>query len=250
MLEDFIVSPAIYYGRYVDRSIPRREETPAMRLGSAVHSLVFGGPDVICAPPVDRRTKAGAAAWREFEDASKGKIILTLDEFMTADRTAFVVRNHEIAKQYIEAATQREFVVTATHKNGMPIKAKIDAVSDYDNAVTILDLKTTRDPYPSSWPRNLWRYGYHRQAAWYLQFKQTANWLWIVVGTDATSECFVYAPDKHALDIGRSENEAAMMRLAECVRNGNWKHPQSSIICDAELPRWYVEQGLVNVCEW
>jgi exodeoxyribonuclease VIII len=78
-------SPLHYWARFLDpkRVIP--EPTPAMRIGSAVHTHVLEldkwDTEYTVAPDgLDRRTKAGKEAWAAFEaESANGRTVLSRD---------------------------------------------------------------------------------------------------------------------------------------------------------------------------
>lgn len=248
MLEDFIVSPALYHGRYIAKTIPSREESEAMRFGSAVHSLVLGGPHVVFAPRCDRRTKDGKQQWADFEAESVGCIVLTRDDYDAASRAADSVKAHPIAKEILKGIKLPEEVATDVHDpSGLRIKSKLDGIGFWKDELFIADLKTAGKPWPEIWPKTLPNYGYHRQAAFYRLLAPRAKWLWIVVGNEPPHETFIYLADPVTLEIGRNEIDAALVRLADCMRTGKWEHPQSGLMNRASLPRWYVERGTDHV---
>lgn len=252
MLEDFLVSPALYHGRYVAKTIAPREESASMRFGSAVHSLVLGGPHVLAAPKCDRRSNAGKQLWAEFEAESAGCIVLDRDDYDCANRCADNVKAHDIAAEILAGVEAHEIVRTVEHvESALPLKSKLDLIGNWMGSRLIGDLKTAGKPWPEIWPKTLPNYGYHRQAAFYLLHDPAAKWAWIVVGSEPPHEVFVYEPDQTTLDIGRGEIDAALMRLADCMRSGVWEHPQSGLMNRASLPRWYMERGLSHVeCDW
>lgn len=244
MLEDFIVSPALYHGRYIAKTIPGREESDAMRFGSAVHSLVLGGPAVVHAPKCDRRTKDGKQLWAEFEAESVGCIILDRDDYHAARRCEESVKAHSIASEILSGVRLHEEVATDVHEaSGLRIKSKLDGAGSWNQELFIADLKTAGKPWPEIWPKTLPNYGYHRQAAFYRMFAPRAKWFWIVVGNEPPHETFVYEPDQATLDVGREEVDSALVRLADCIRADRWEHPQSGLMNRASLPAWYLSRS-------
>lgn len=65
-LEEFRRSPALYYGRRIAQTIPRRKETDALRFGRAFDLALFEPAkfeaEVALAPAIDRVSKIGRAA--------------------------------------------------------------------------------------------------------------------------------------------------------------------------------------------
>ena len=84
--KELLKSPA-HYQAYLART---REESKALRVGTAVHKLALEGLDAYnathaIAPEVDKRTKEGKAEWAEFVTANEGKAILSADEGALVD---------------------------------------------------------------------------------------------------------------------------------------------------------------------
>ena len=66
-----------------------REDTKALRVGSALHKLVlepdtFGAEFAVKPEDINRRTKEGKAEYESFQLANAGKIILDSEEMETA----------------------------------------------------------------------------------------------------------------------------------------------------------------------
>ena len=53
-------------------------------------------------------------------------------------------------------------------ETGLRCKARIDFVSEYDGWTVVGDLKSSINAAPKQWARAVANYGYHRQAAFYL----------------------------------------------------------------------------------
>lgn len=145
----------------------QREETKALRVGSAVHKLALEGlhefnAAYATAPELDRRTKDGKAAFEAFTLANAGKTILSPDESAlvaaVAASAAACMRNRKIA------LTQTELMF-ATEYEGTPIKAALDGVSESDGF--IYDLKTTEDASPAGFLKAVRSYRYNLQAYFY-----------------------------------------------------------------------------------
>jgi hypothetical protein len=74
-------SPLHYWARFLDPNRVVPEPTPAMAIGSAVHTHVLEldqwDARYVTAPEgIDRRTKAGKAEWEAFTTAATGRIVL------------------------------------------------------------------------------------------------------------------------------------------------------------------------------
>jgi hypothetical protein len=80
-LDQVAKSPLHYWARYLDPNRVVPEPTPAMAIGSAVHTHVLEldqwDARYVSAPDgIDRRTKAGKAEWEAFTTAATGRTVL------------------------------------------------------------------------------------------------------------------------------------------------------------------------------
>ena len=92
-IKEFDKSPA-HYVHYVNS---KREPSDAMRFGSLVHAHILE-PDTVesrffAMPDVDRRTTDGKAKWKEAEEMSQGKEIVTSAQWSNA-KSMIDVMNH------------------------------------------------------------------------------------------------------------------------------------------------------------
>jgi len=92
----------------------------------------------------------------------------------------------------------------------------------------IIDLKTTSDPHPDAWRWSAEEYGYHRQAAIYLQamgdyYGKTFRFLFGVVRSKAPYEVGVYELDNDSIGRGWSQVEDLIAEYAQRKREDNWR---------------------------
>ena len=139
--KELLKSPA-HYQAYLART---REESKALRVGTAVHKLALEGLDAYnathaIAPDVDKRTKEGKAEWAEFVTANEGKAILTADEGALVD----AVSNAAIGcmKEHGIVLSKTEVMFTAFLGDTL-VKCAIDGISDDGY---IYDLKSAKTP--------------------------------------------------------------------------------------------------------
>jgi len=133
-----------------------RKETPAMRLGTAVHRLVLGGE----ALPVYDGTRRGKE-WDAFKaQHDDGATIITADEAETAQNIADAVMANEHAARVLTGDHERriQWEIAGRACVGTPDVIGVGFLSD---------LKTTVDSSPARLPFQARRMGYHAQLAWY-----------------------------------------------------------------------------------
>lgn len=231
MLEVFRQSTPLYAGRFVHGSIEPPEPTAEMRLGQLVHLAILE-PERwakrTLEPKFDQRTKAGkadAAAFRMFQLEHPGDLFVNAEEEAEVQKLATATCKHPVLAAILAADGLSEQAIRwSDEASGLHCKARVDRIL---TTGLILDIKTAADPVPSSWTRSAANYGYHRQAAWYLDgawrcVQADGPFVFVVVGKKPPHEVIAYTLDSDSLSLGRSQNRSDFDRLAECHRAGQW----------------------------
>jgi hypothetical protein len=106
-------SPLHYWARYIDENRVAQEATPAMRLGTALHTHVLEldswDKDIAVSPfGIDRRTKVGKEMWAAFESDSKGKTLITADDAEQVMAMGRAVHSHPAAAMLLNLPGKAE----------------------------------------------------------------------------------------------------------------------------------------------
>ncbi len=160
--------------RHMEASLLRTEREPSrsMIVGSALHILALEpnrASEIVTAPDVDRRTKAGKEQWESFNAGlAAGTLVLTADEAASVHAMAATLRDHRIAADLLRDGVAEQSIFWTRSVLGasdtFQCKARLDWIIDDG---TILDIKTTRDASPQAFARAAASYKYAHQAAWY-----------------------------------------------------------------------------------
>ena len=155
------------------------KESPALEMGKAVHSLILSTKKKrSCAA-----ARRGTNAWKEAKELAEkqGKIVLTEKDYDTALEIAEsalfnsdFLRSKVSAKNFISEAS----IFTRCKKTGMLIKCRPDGLlvpKSNKGKGEILDIKTTQDASPEGFERELRKYNYDLQIAFYLHTMRCAN---------------------------------------------------------------------------
>jgi exodeoxyribonuclease VIII len=117
--------------------------------------------------------------------------------------------------------------MTWRHDDGWTtsLKCKPDCVIVGESVV--LDLKTTQDASPSKWQWSALDYGYHRQAAIYLDtleamYGKPFRFLFGVVSKNEPYEVAVYKLSEEDLDRGRDEYHALIAEYRRRTEENDW----------------------------
>jgi hypothetical protein len=210
-----------------------QEDTPAMAFGRASHVFLLEGEDAFvkeCAvipAGIDRRTKAGKEDWAHFEVMNQGKTIITAEEFRKIIEMRQALQKHPFAPKLLADGVSEQTVIWVDAETGLPCKCRPDRIPSGNKGV-LVDLKTCSCAGEYEFCRDVVKYGYCIQSAFYLDgLNAVAN-----NGFDAF--CFIalekgppYRTETYMLDAdfiayGRYEYRRLLAIEAECRASGVW----------------------------
>jgi hypothetical protein len=233
-----------YYATFVAKTLAKPEPTPAMRLGSLLHLRVLEperyNETIAIAPACDRRTTIGKNIWAGFCEANAGRQVIKRQENDEVQAMAFAVESGPKSSLLLTLPGPREHTSAWTDaETGLECKCRFDLCGR-----VLVDLKTCADASPAGFARAAANFGYHRQAAWYLDghlaFAGTpTRFGFVAVCTEPPHEVAVYELDADAIRMGRHENREALNDLAECMETGDWLAEHERTVSLLKLPRWY-----------
>lgn len=192
-----------------------RQPTKAMILGTAVHTLVLEpekfDDEIIVSPKFDMRTKFGKQAREEFEEASKGKLVLDEYEFDKARGISDSLRSHPFFKEHVKGGKAETTMLWEQY--GVQCKARVDYVAND----VIYDVKTCQDASPNGFAKQIANFQYHVQAAHYLiglnKLREvpleTHRFVFLAVESSPPYACGIYTITAEGLTLG-----AALMKRA------------------------------------
>lgn len=240
-------SPAHFRHNQLERS----EDTDARKLGRCTHLAVFE-PERFRNEVVlwDGGTRRGKL-WDAFQAEHAGQEILTETEWKQVQAIQQSVRNHPLAAPYLTGG-QCEVSMFWTHKRPQGIDTPAYEVEckgriDFRTAV-IADLKTTRDASPAGFARESWRYGYHTQAAWYVDgIKELTGlelpYVIVAVETAAPHVVSVFPVPPHVLQTGRMEYRQLLDTWHRCQSTNSWPAYLDGP-SELELPQWATNEDV------
>ncbi|MCQ8831838.1 PD-(D/E)XK nuclease-like domain-containing protein [Streptomyces malaysiensis] len=199
--------------------------------GNAAHKLVLGnGPELIL---VDRPAWTTKAAKAEVAEArARGGIPLKQHEIDMVHAMAAAIRRHPLAAALLDPAygapEQSGFWIDGP--TGIRRRVRFDWLpSIHSGPLIIPDYKTTTDASNDAMEKDIAKYGYNCQAAWYEEAAQALDlggkdteMLLIVQEKTAPYLVNVIGVDFMSREIGRGKNRAAIETFADCMATGNW----------------------------
>lgn len=236
-ISEFIKSPYHFWYTYLSGQC-MREETPAMRLGTAVHAAILEPAlfeaQYVRAPDVDRRTKEGKEAWANLPSNA---IALRHTEYDTCISMRNAIESTNVARKLLaDGEPEASYYVEMCD---LLCKCRPDWVTDK----LIVDVKTTEDASESGFKRSAMKYGYHRQAAFYLDVLEAYGepkdgFVFMVVEKNPPyATAFYYAADD-MIEAGRREYMAALETMKQCFKQDRWPGYPDQIQA-LTLPEWY-----------
>lgn len=241
-LDKIAKSPAHYLHHLSHKS----ESTPAMDIGTATHTLIlepekFDDEIAVLPDGIDRRTKAGKAAYAEFQEVSAGKVIIKADEFDAIQRMRDAVMAHPSAAQLLTGGIAEQSAYWVDEDTGMLCRCR----PDFTVGRVLLDLKTTDDASPVAFGRSAAKYRYEVQGAFYLDGMNAAGanideFAFIVVEKKPPYAVAVYVMEPDHFDAGRIKYNNDLATLKDAVESDSYKgygdEPQPLL-----LPKWALD---------
>ncbi len=220
------------------------EPTRAMVVGTATHKAVLE-PDkynqsIIIAPIVDKRTKAGKAEWKTFQEKAKGKIILTQDEADVIEGMKGSIYNNIAAYDLLLEGTAEQSIFFKDPVYNFLCKVRPDW---YSSDGQVVDIKTCLDAGYDGFSRAIANFKYHWQAFFYLNGITAVTGLehnkfvFIAVEKEPPFAMAVYEATKDMLKTARKQIAPLLNIYAECLKTEVWPGYYDELQY-IELPRW------------
>ncbi len=238
--------PALFQHERLNGRPPR----DTFDFGHAAHRIVLGaGNDLAVIDADDWRTKAA----KDARDAARaeGLVPILAADHARAQAMAAAVCEHPIASLLIDHERGRPEVSLfwPDPRTDVMCRARIDWLPDPIDGRRLIatDYKTTNSAAPDALGKSAASYGYHQQAAWYLDGLRecdiTTDAAFVFVAQEKTAPYLVtvYELDAHALRIGADLNARALALYAACASTDTWPGYSDDVVT-VSLPGWAVRQ--------
>lgn len=229
--------------------------TPALSLGTAIHDAVLQ-PGLfkrryMVAPEGDRRTKAGKAAFAEFEESVQpGQTILRASEHESCLAIQAAIRENPQASKLLYEIPGMNEVSAVVELDGTLRKLRMDRFCPTTGlGPIIVDLKSAVSAEPREWMRSAIKYRLHYQVAWYVDCARAlgydvdhTSFYFVVYEKTPPYGCSLHQFDSEAVEIAQKEIAQLLAILKKCEETGRWPD-YSGLVHKISLPRW-AKQGL------
>lgn len=196
---------------YIEALHTKREQSAAMRFGSAVHAIVLGGGSSIAVWERERRGNE----WKCFEEDNRGKLILTAKEHADVIRAAHAVMSHDGAMRLLTGRREQRIEWT---RNGVECAGTPDVVG----AEYLTELKTTQNAEPAWFMRHAKQMGYIGQLAWYAHAAKRDRGAIVAVESKAPFAVTVFLVSERVLEEGHKLCSKYLETFKQCEAAGTW----------------------------
>ncbi|WP_417447227.1 PD-(D/E)XK nuclease-like domain-containing protein [Kangiella sp.] len=233
------------------------KESDATRLGSAVHAAILEpetfDDEFIVIPKIDKRTKAGKILAAEYEEKAQGKTIITEEQKLSVEQVVESIKRHSTASAMLSGGEAEYSYYSEI--DGVAVKCR----PDYVNQGALIDLKTCQDASADGFMRACFNFGYHIQAAYYLDIYNKVNgtdlkeFFFIAVESKAPYSVNIFKMGEIEINLGREQYKKAFAQLVEYKKAGEKledlvspKYSYGEGISNIEYPVWMLQKIDVN----
>jgi hypothetical protein len=242
-----------------DRKHPQ-EPKRVFDFGKVAHKLVLGEGDqfLILDPAIHGLKKDGTLAdkpsatafWKEAETQARaeGLIPIHIDDYNKAAEMAQAVHQHPTAGPLLADGDAEVWFYWTDTETGQPLRQRIDWMTRTDD-LTIVEYKTAADASPETFPRTVFRLGYHLAVAFAITGAQTLelsdNPSYIIVAQEKEPpyEVSTHQLDDEAIRYSIRKMREAITIFQRCTNANTWPS-YSPEINSIPLPLWAVEEEM------
>lgn len=223
----------------------KREPTPAQIFGTLVHHRVLEPerplPQIaVKTKAIDFKTNEGKA-WRKAQ-VDAGRLIVTETEHENIAGCVNAIAKHPICKKiFSEGNSEVCFFKNFSYGGTVLRKARLDWVPAGNSLV---DIKTTQDASQESFAKEVLKFCYHSQAAYYLDIANDSadrpeKECFVIVAVEKNPPYCVaiYNLHREAIGKGRMLNIKDLGTYMDCVERNHWPgYSEEAVTLD--LPRF------------
>jgi len=209
-----------------------RKETPAMRMGSMLHSMILEPHKREYVRGLPNRLKRKEWAAMEQKAAIHGKILVTEGEYDEAQELSAIAL--DTCKLLRESVKKENFVAEASvftylDEFNLAVKARPDGLlmpTKEGEQGIILDIKKTKATTPLEWEKEVVRYHYDLQACWYLmcmrQSEMPCSKFYFIAVNGDTGVATVHELSELYLKYAEKRMYQAMQKLVDAQSSGKF----------------------------
>jgi hypothetical protein len=231
---------------YKDYLLNPPKPTASMAFGTAVHSAVLEEGlekgKVVCAPDVDKRTKAGKSEWEAFQAAHQDSIIVSVEDFEAIKEIKRALSKHETASSLLNPNKGISEVSALWNDpvSGVLCKCRADRIRSDG---IIIDIKTTQNASAREFQKSIGTFKYHWQSAFYLDGfslllgDKLSQFVHIAIESEPPYGIGVFVLDDVSLTRARSDITFLLALYSICEKENRWPNYPDEIQ-NISIPSW------------
>lgn len=227
---------------------PDAGDKPALMLGRAIHSCVLT-PELFASSYIVKPKFGRSKFDQELKEAWEARhahlIAVDQSDMELCHTLKARLEEHKLSGPIFRAKDRVEIsAIWIDSITSLACKLRSDALSE--KLSLVIDLKTVADASPRLMAQSIFKWGWHRQGAFYLDGWRAHGFEfrhYCIIAVEKTPPyCIaVYRLTEDAIALGRRENSVLLKRYKECVISGSWPgYPE--IIQDISIPAYGVKQ--------
>jgi hypothetical protein len=178
--------------------------------------------------------------YQDYAAANPGKFILCDEDRAALEAIRANVAENEDAANLIGGDGENEVsIVWIDEATGLPCKARVDR--RLKETGILADIKCVRNADVFAFESAIAEYGYHVQAAHYLEHAADFDYLILCIENCGHYPVRVVRLHPDAVACGRQERRELMAVIEKAVRTGEWPSYPKGIV-DVALPAWKMAQ--------
>lgn len=244
------------YFKWVEDNPP--DQSDDLIVGSGFHKLVLEpmtfGEEFVVMPNFDKRTKAGKEAYEVFVDQTKGRQVITQEQYNTICGMRDSIMENKYAVALLKGKHEKSMYGIDELTNER-IKTRPDCYriigNDDDKRVLITDLKSCRSALNDDFTRDAIKYGYDLQSYMYslngskvLKIPlENVSFVFIAVEKKPPYLVNILQADEFVLQRGEALYRQYIGMYHEAKTTNNWwgLNGQQGIINNLSLPSYLVK---------
>jgi hypothetical protein len=248
MLKTLDRSPRVFEAQYVTKEIDK-EPSAAMQFGTMVHAAIlepeaFQQRYLACPDECsDRRTKA----YKEWVATLGDREPITQSDFVRIQRIRAAVKAKRVATAILDAAFIREKSFSyVDFLTGVDCRVRFDGLA----GDVIVDLKTVSDGSEAAFAKSVADFGYHLQAAHYIEGFRTLDpsrdwqFAFITLETQVPFRVRVFKLDDAAIAVASARRMELLEFYKLRMESGDWSEAGEDEVTVISLPNWFKHKEL------
>lgn len=228
------------------------DPTPALLFGQAFHKLALEPEtffdEYAVAPDVDRRTREGKQAWKEFLEEAEGKTAITAEMYDQAAAMCAAIAEEPLAVKLLDGPREVPFF-WRDNVTGEECKCRVDCLNRNYSQPIVVDVKSTGDASTEMFTKDAIKYGYDFQSAWYntgveANIMEKPLFVFIAVEKAPPHAVNILQADELLLRRGEGLCRSFLDIYHDCRQSGNWYGylGKQNQINNLALPSWLARE--------